>query len=842
MRAIRTATSLRLNAFLSALATGFLTSGIVLPAILLWSRCAIAQVTPDVTTNTTVNSIGNNFNILNGVDKGSNLFHSFSNFSVPTGGSATFDLVNTPNINTIFSRVTGGNVSNIDGLIRTLNSSNPVSLFLMNPAGIVFGQNAKLDIGGSFVGTTANSIKFADGGEFSAMNPTSAPILTMSVPIGLQLGANSAPIQVQGTGYNLELIPTPLRAFPPFTRETNPQGLMLQPGKTLALVGSGISVQGGQLRADNGRVELGSVGIGEVKLNPTASGFTLSYAGVSDFRDIQLTQKTLLDASGAVGNDGIHLSGRQVRLLGGATGLVQNASSSLPGGQITVNASELVEITDTTADKKFRSNLTTETTTTGASGEIKVSTKNLILREGGQLVSRTFDAGGAGNITVNALDSMQVLGISSINPRFQSSIFANSGGTATGNAGDVTISTRRLIATEGAIISNASFSTGGQGGALTVNADFVDLSGIDPIFQGPTDLRFGSFRGGDGGSLTLNARQVTVRDGARINGTTVGRGNAANLTINASESVDVNGGIVTSSASFPDFRSALNGFNTDPTGKAGTIAINTDRLTVRNNGKVTVQNSGPANAGKLQINAGSIELNNNGLLSASTKLGEGGNIQIEARNLLLLRRESRINAEAEGTGNGGNIVIKAPVIVGLANSDIVANAVAGNGGNIDVTTQGIFGLKYRDQLTPKSDITASSQFGVNGTVDINNFGIDPNSGLVELPANITDSSQQIATGCSENQDSRFVATGRGGVPQNPTQDVRSDRTWSDTRDISAYRKTGPATAQIPQSPEVLVQATGWHRNAQGKIELVAADKSSTHQMQPALTCAAVKRS
>ena len=141
---------------------GMLTGGLLLSLgiVLLENDFASAQVTSDGTTNTTVKANGNNFTILNGIEKGNNLFHSFSNFSVPTAGSASFDLVNTPNITTIFSRVTSGNVSNIDGLIRTINSNNSVSLFLMNPSGIIFGQNAKLDIGGSFISTTANSIKF----------------------------------------------------------------------------------------------------------------------------------------------------------------------------------------------------------------------------------------------------------------------------------------------------------------------------------------------------------------------------------------------------------------------------------------------------------------------------------------------------------------------------------------------------------------------------------------------------------------------------------------------------------------------------------------------------------
>jgi len=150
------------------------------------------------------------------------------------------------------------------------------------------------------------------------------------------------------------------------------------------------------------------------------------------------------------------------------------------------------------------------------------------------------------------------------------------------------------------------------------------------------------------------------------------------------------------------------------------------------------------------------------------------------------------------------------------------------------------GLEFRDGETSESDITASSQFGVSGTVQINNVGVDPNSGLVELPENVTDPSQQIATGCSNTNSSSFVATGRGGVPQNPTQEVRSDRTWSDTRDISAFQNTPQIQAQTPIQPQIPIQATSWHRNTQGKIELIA-DKSSVN-LQPSLTCAAVNKS
>ncbi|WP_442940384.1 hypothetical protein [Nostoc sp.] len=282
-----------------------------------------------------------------------------------------------------------------------------------------------------------------------------------------------------------------------------------------------------------------------------------------------------------------------------------------------------------------------------------------------------------------------------------------------------------------------------------------------------------------------------------------------------------------------------------PSGNAGTISIDTASLNVDNGAIIGVKADGVGLGGTLQVNANRVFLNHGSSLTATTTSGEGGNIVVNASNLLLLRQESSINATAGGSGSGGNLTIATPIIAGVENSDIVANAFRGQGGNIQISTQGIFGLEFRPQLTPRNDITASSQFGINGTVQVNTIGVDPNSGLVELPANVTNPSQQIVSGCSVNQGSRFVATGRGGVPQNPNQQVGSDvydglrlRTWSDIRDISAYRNTDTVTAQIPEFPEVLVQATGWRRNAQGKIELVA-DKSSAQMQQPSLTCAAV---
>jgi filamentous hemagglutinin family protein len=117
-------------------------TGSLLFCSLLATLPATAQVTPDGTTSTTVNADGNNFEINDGDRAGGNLFHSFRDFSVRNGGEAFFNNAN--DIVNIFSRVTGGNISNIDGLLRANGGAN---LFLINPAGIIFGNNARLDIG-----------------------------------------------------------------------------------------------------------------------------------------------------------------------------------------------------------------------------------------------------------------------------------------------------------------------------------------------------------------------------------------------------------------------------------------------------------------------------------------------------------------------------------------------------------------------------------------------------------------------------------------------------------------------------------------------------------------------
>ncbi|MGB6296976.1 MAG: filamentous hemagglutinin N-terminal domain-containing protein, partial [Rivularia sp. (in: cyanobacteria)] len=215
-------------AFLSGLISGLVALGVILPAP--------AQITSDGTTNTKVNQNANNFNILNGIQKGNNLFHSFDKFSIKKGGEATFN--NSTDVVNIINRVTGGNISNINGLIKANGSAN---LFLINPAGIVFGENARLNIGGSFFGSTAESILFEDGFEFRAVNPQQKPLLTISVPVGLQMGKNPGAIEVNGSGHNL--IAQDATASP-YINLGSANFLQVNENQILALVGGDIQLNG----------------------------------------------------------------------------------------------------------------------------------------------------------------------------------------------------------------------------------------------------------------------------------------------------------------------------------------------------------------------------------------------------------------------------------------------------------------------------------------------------------------------------------------------------------------------------------------------------------------------
>lgn len=355
---------------------------------------------------------------------------------------------------------------------------------------------------------------------------------------------------------------------------------------------------------------------------------------------------------------------------------------------------------------------------------------------------------------------------------------------------------------------------------------------------------------GSGGNITVETRRLIIRDGGTISASTstqgplgyLNQGSAGNVSVTASESVELSGISPNAEpvAVFRNFDDTASGFSslrtqTGGTGDAGELRIETRQLNIRDRAQVSAGSTWSGDAGKLEVVARSIHLDNQGQIIANTTAGEGNVILLSGD--LVLRRGSNITTNATGTASGGNITIDTGVIAALRDSDISANSANSLGGRIAINTQGIFGTEFRDQLSPLSDITATGgRPELSGKVEINNIDVDPSQGLIELPAELVDASNQIAQGCSadiRSGETKFIITGRGGLPPNPNEPLTGDNVlteWntldSDTKNRSSAEEgaTNPTTVNTPTT---IVEANGWMTNDKGEVVLIATAPTAT---------------
>ncbi|NES00208.1 MAG: filamentous hemagglutinin N-terminal domain-containing protein, partial [Symploca sp. SIO1B1] len=617
---------------------------------ILFPQGICAQIIPDNTlpTNSVVQTNGRTKTIINGTTVGNKLFHSFNQFNLSQGEIAYFNNLTT--ITNIITRVTGGQTSTIDGILSANGAAN---LLFINPSGITFNSNAQLNIGGSFLASTADSLIFEDGSIFSASNPNTPPLLAINVPVGLQYGSNPGAIIVENTGHNLTSAGNPV--FSTLDKNSNPLGLRVQPNQTLALVGRKVTLDGGLLTAESGRIEIGSIVQGRVNLNSTANGWTLSYPDIDQFGDIKFKNAALVDTSGN-GGSGIQLVGRQITMTDASLVFV-DSQGNLPGGKIVLQASESVTLSGNSPPGIF-TGLRSQTVAAGKGAEIWVSSPSLILQEGSRIQSISFSNGEGGDINLEVPNLVQLIGASPVRTGATSDITANVLGS--GNGGNINVLTTSFSALDGGGLA-AVTDGAGNAGNVTINAhDSVEVIGFNPLSANPTRsiLAATTRNSGAGGQMTINTGELIVRDGGRITASTIANGLGGSLTIHASESVEVGRiGEGTSlrsiiaagaEANLPIHR--IRGLSPIPSGDSGTMTINTPKLIVFEQGRVGVDNQGFGNAGELNINASQILLDTEGIISASTESGQGGNITLNVPDLLLLRRGSQITAEAGGTG------------------------------------------------------------------------------------------------------------------------------------------------------------------------------------------------
>ncbi|MBW4510879.1 MAG: filamentous hemagglutinin N-terminal domain-containing protein [Scytonematopsis contorta HA4267-MV1] len=705
---------------------------------------AIAQITPDTTTSGSTNTVVTPYSNLyglpgvlieGGATRGANLFHSFSQFSILEQNAAYF--ANPVGITNILTRVTGNTASNIFGRLGVDGSAN---LFFLNPNGIVFGPNARLDIGGSFFATTADSFVFDNGQVFSAINPQPAPILTVNLIPGLQLGNNPGAIEVRGNG----------QAFWEFgtaTNFTNPN-LELLPGRILGLVGGNVNINAGLLQTSGGRVEIGGLaGAGTVKIN--ADDGSLIYPASIARANVSLTNKAGINViAGEFGGGSININANDISIIqeslltsGMFGGLGETGART---GDITLTATGKTTIDRSRVENNVNRNINGETIANN--GNITINAGSFVLTNKGQLDvsnlgrnSNTVNPGDAfaGDIRVNADGLLTIGDITSVDPQTtissngfngrifltskNSSVNINNSNISTTSNDSNTNSSRfseiNIAAPQGSIALNNSqlnstnSSTGYAGNILLNARDLISLRETNILNQGRVGNIFI-------GASSFSASSSFVPNQITITNSTLNTSNLTNTTLagdivlNARDLVSITSSSPIGSNPSERAIQSLGNFGRISIGNTATpkkVELNNTSLSTTNRG-ITVDTGNSINAGPISIYAlENIKINNSLIETTTSRVGDGGNLTIEAingdiRGNILLQNASLIasNIENEGVGKAGNIQITTgglSVSEGSQIQSLIRQGGEGSAGNITIEATGkvsFFGNSDKD--------------------------------------------------------------------------------------------------------------------------------------------------
>ena len=714
--------------------------------------------------------------------EGTSLFHSFQRFDVSRGQTAIFS--GPASVVNVIGRVTGGVASQIDGVLRsTIDGAN---VFLLNPAGFIFGPRAVLDLSGSLAVTSADRLDLPSGGRFTGTGDVVLMDLTDGPPV-------SFGFEDTVTG------PAPIIFEPSSLGQVVEQAL--QPGEVLSLVGGPITTRGTRLGAPSGRVNLVSVAsAGQVLLDATAVDAAVDLASIDELGEV-----VMLESEANINGDG---GGMIVVRAAGLTldnsDLLAETSGDVDGGLIDVqltgdllltNDGELQSLALSSGDGSgirvrarnvFLTGIAAigseaRVGSTGNAGDIDVvATARVEMAGAGGIVSDTSGLGDGADIAISAAD-VSIFGDIALGLPLVVAATVGAGEDADpdlafGMGGNITISaTERFSIAEFAAVNAVTIGPG-SGGDLSLNAPQISIG--SPLAFFPSSVAVQTAGQAHAGQMTISASSLEVVNGGVINTTTLGAGNAGQIRIVAGDVVVDNmqssAGSIIAAQSFPQ------GFDQIPVGgigdvpgggDAGSIVIEAGRLAVFNGGSISVETTGTGDGGVIQILADQVLLDGAGDsefltgIFASTSLtqphgGQGGNIQIgQSRGEdLQIVNGAQIGASTEGTGDGGSVTVRVGTVQIDSGGSVEATssflgdpstmALPGSAGTVDLQAEGSVFLSPQGPWCSRPPRLTLPMPGTSASPRVTSFG-SPTARLAP---------RRAWTGATSSSPLRFVLT------------------------------------------------------------------------------------
>ena len=583
-------------------------------------------------------------------------------------------------------------------------------------------------------------------------------------------------------------------------------------GGNIEINANTVSINSGSLITDLGREAEGQAGNIKIKAN------SLSLNSPNLKEDSRPATRSVIQTSvfdRAIGNGGnIDIETNSLSLTGIAF-LVSAIRREAQGnaGNITIDTGSL----SLDQDSAIRSR--TFELSQGDAGAIEINANTVEINSGAKIESTTEGEGNAGSIEINASDSVLISGFSDllllrridrnepdeVTEGGSSSLLTSVKEMASGQGGDIRIATPNLKILDGGLISAEVESTAqGKGGNIFVNADQLEI--------------------GDGGQIIASG---------------LGNGDAGSITLDIADSIKIFGSDPIFSERFKAEVRIRNGdeitpdgFLTEQEGRVLFSQVGIGEASQISGIYATSESQG--SGGIVNIQTGSLTLEDGGRITTETNTGDGGNITLEIDDILSMRNNSLISAQAFNDASGGNVNIDADFIIAFSNqidgngSDIIASAVEGEGGEVRINAKSLFGIQEREAIdnNQTNDIDASSEFSLDGTVSINTPDINPLQGITELPTNVVEPEQTVAQACAASRDTgvanSFVVKGKGGISALPTAPIAPEMIITNGELLAnPTDSTLEPDHAIPTSQGDITPARGIMKTEDGQVILTA---------------------